>query len=390
MPTAILQLEASALPPALDIAPGYGHALVLFRWHGRPVGQSRVPVVGGTIRGEVLRQAALDCAGEQIAACRIREHLGLGDEAPGPAAPSCTIAVCTRDRPEDLTRCLEALSRLPDDGQEIVVIDSASASDATRRVVERFPRVRYVREERPGLDIARNRALAEARHEVVAYTDDDAAPDEGWLRALRAGFADPRTLCVTGLTLPIELETPAQEWFELSNGFGRGYRRIVHDGIEADPFLVARVGAGVNMALRRSVLELVGGFDEALDAGTPTQSGGDHDIFTRILAAGYCIVYEPSALNWHRHRREWHELQRALYGYGVGVYAYITRHFLNGEWRAPLLAVQWLRSQLPALVGSLLGRPGRMPSDLAIAELRGCLAGPGAYLRSRRRLRKQG
>lgn len=390
MPTAIFQLEASALPPRLEVAPGHEHALVLFRWRGRPVGQATLRVERCTVSGEVLRQAALDCAGEQIAARRVEEYLALDRNDDGRRLPTCTIAVCTRDRPEDLVRCLEALNGLPDDGQEIVVIDSASVGDATRQVVARFPGVRYVREVRPGLDIARNRALAEARHEIVAFTDDDAAPDAGWLRALARGFADPRTLCVTGLTLPIELETPAQEWFERTNGFGRGYRRIVHDGIEADPFLVARVGAGVNMALRRSILELVGGFDEALDAGTPTHSGGDHDMFTRILAAGYRIIYEPTALNWHRHRREWPELQRALYGYGVGVYAYITRHFLNGEWRAPLLALQWLRSQLPALLGSLAGRPGRMPSDLAIAELRGCLAGPGAYLRSRRRLRKRG
>ncbi len=389
MPTAVLQLEASALPPRLDVAAGYEHALVLFRWNGRPVGQATLRVDRGSIAGEVLRQAVLDCAGERIATCRVEEYLALDREDTRQPPLTCTVAVCTRDRPEDLGRCLEALARLPDDGQEIVVIDSASTSDATRRVAEQFPRVRYIREERPGLDIARNRALMEARHEIVAYTDDDAAPAPDWLRTLRSGFADPRTLCVTGLTLPIELETPAQEWFELSNGFGRGYRRIVHDGIEADPFLVARVGAGVNMALRRSILELVGGFDEALDAGTPTHSGGDHDMFTRILAAGYRIVYEPTALNWHRHRREWPELQRALYGYGVGVYAYITRHFLNGEWRAPLLGLQWLRSQLPALIGSLLGRPGRMPSDLAIAELRGCLAGPGAYLRARRRLQKR-
>jgi cellulose synthase/poly-beta-1,6-N-acetylglucosamine synthase-like glycosyltransferase len=252
-------------------------------------------------------------------------------------------------------------------------------------VVEHHPRARYAREERPGLDVARNRAMREARHEIVAFTDDDAAPDAGWLRALARAFGDPRTMCVTGLTMPAELETEAQEAFERMGGFGRGFWPRAYDGTRDDPFLVGRIGAGVNMALRRSVLDLVGPFDEALDAGTPTQSGGDHDIFARILAAGWRIVYEPGALVWHRHRRDWEGLRRTMHGYGVGVYAHLTKHFLGGrETRAPGIALGWLRTQLPALARALLRRPGHDPLDLVLAELRGCAAGPRAYLRSRR------
>ena len=44
----------------------------------------------------------------------------------------------------------------------------------------------------------------------MAFTDDDAVPESGWLAALAANFADPRVLCVTGLTLPLELETASQ------------------------------------------------------------------------------------------------------------------------------------------------------------------------------------
>ena len=211
-------------------------------------------------------------------------------------------------------------------------------------------------------------------------------PDPSWLRSLHRAFRHPRTLCTTGLTLPAELETEAQLWFESTNGFGRGFESRLFDGVEHDPFNVARAGAGVNMALRRSVLELIGPFDDALDAGTPTRSGGDHDMFTRILAAGYCIAYEPSAICWHRHRREWRELVDTVRGYGTGVYACLTRHLLHGELPAIRIALGWLRWQITALLRAPLGSAGRVTRELGLAELRGCAEGPRAYLRSRRRL----
>ncbi|MGH7657148.1 MAG: glycoside hydrolase family 2, partial [Gemmatimonadales bacterium] len=118
-------------------------------------------------------------------------------------------------------------------------------------------------------------------------------------------------------------------------------------------------------------------------------SGGDHAMFTAILTAGYEIVYEPRALTRHRHRRSRKELLDAIHGYGVGVYASWTRALLrDGEWAVLPLAFRWFAGeQLPALLGGLAGRPRRTPPDLAWAELRGCIQGPLAYLRSRRRIR---
>jgi cellulose synthase/poly-beta-1,6-N-acetylglucosamine synthase-like glycosyltransferase len=299
----------------------------------------------------------------------------------GPARPA-TIAICSRDRPNDLERCLVAIHQLPSDGQEVLVIDSFSKSDETHHVVAARPGVRYLREERPGLNRARNRALQEAINPIVAFCDDDAVPEAGWLRAITSPFADPAVYCVTGLTMPAELVTPAQEWFELHSSFSRGFRRKVHDKSTIHPMGAGRAGAGANMALRREALSIFGPFDEALDAGTPTHSGGDSEMFSRILAAGYRIAYEPAALSWHHHRREWKELVRTIYGYGVGVYAWWTKKLLyEGETSVLYLAADWLlKYQLP----SMLRSPNIHTFKLLAAELAGCLAGPWAYLRSRR------
>jgi GT2 family glycosyltransferase len=392
MATAVLDLEIQQLPPVITGLERYARALILIRLRGRPVGQALLPVVGGRIGGAELRDALVTAAGWPLWERWLRDYLGWDEvRAMSYVPPAATVAVCTRDRPEDVRRCLEALLRLPDDSQELLVVDNCPSSEATRHIVGSYGRVRYVREDRLGLNVARNRALHEARHEVVAFTDDDAAPDPSWLRALLRNFADPLVLCVTGLTMPLELETEAQERFQEHSPFGRGFSRTVFKGTH-NLLAVGRVGAGVNMALRRRVLEDIGPFDEALDAGTPTRSGGDHEMFSRILAAGFRIVYDPAALSWHRHRRTWEELRRTLYGYGVGAYASLTRSLLvGGELSAPKIAWRWLRrDQLPALVRSLLRRPCSTPLDLLLAELCGCVVGPWAYLSSRMGRRARG
>lgn len=350
--------------------------------------QFYLPVCAGRLDMEAAARMLLKKVENYRWRWEVEDYLG-----PEPSRPrqATTVAICTRERPEDLLRALQAIGKLQPAPVEVVVIDNNPTTSRTREVVARFPHVRYVREDRPGLDAARNRALKEATAPVVAFSDDDAAPEPAWLEHLLSAFDDPLVMCATGLTLPLELETAAQEWFEQFTPFGRGFNRRVFDGIHDDPLSVAGAGAGANMALRRSVLDRVGAFDEALDAGTVTRSGGDHEMFGRVLAGGYRIVYEPRAVSWHRHRRTWEELREALHGYGVGVYALWTRRlFVECELGVLRHAYRWFRrSQGPALWCALRRRPHSVPLDLIVAELRGCLAGPRAYFIARRRLRSR-
>jgi GT2 family glycosyltransferase len=185
--------------------------------------------------------------------------------------------------------------------------------------------------------------------------------------------------------MPLELVTEAQQWFERYSPFNRGFTRKVFDSNNLHQHSAGRVGSGVNMTLRKSVLNLVGPFDEILDAGTPTRSGGDTEMFYRIITSGYQIIYDPNALSWHRHRRTWEELRQVLYGYGVGTYAYWTGKLIEEkEWSLISTAGIWFFGyQLPSLLKSILHFPNSTPVDLLINELRGCFAGPRAYYLSK-------
>ncbi len=67
----------------------------------------------------------------------------------------------------------------------------------------------------------------------------------------------------------------------------------------------------------------VGGFDPAL------QTGMDLAAFFQVIRQGYRLVYEPTALVHHTHRRRYKELEKQIYSYGVALTAYLTKNFLD-------------------------------------------------------------
>lgn len=307
--------------------------------------------------------------------------------------PPISVVVCTRDRAEPLQRCLASLQRLDYPEYEVIIVDNASRDDATARVVAATP-FRYVREERPGLDWARNRGAAEAQHDIIAYIDDDAQADPGWLRGITAAFADPSVSAVTGLVRPAELDTPAQRLFEQYGGMGKGLtpRTFQRDALQPYELIASHAcGVGANMAFRRSVFETLGGFDTALDVGTPACGGGDLDMFHRVLAAGLTLRYEPTALVWHQHRRDMEGLRRQIYNNGRSYGVYLIKVWRSGSIARPAVAtyaLRWVGGWLLArLVNRLRGRL-RFPLALVWAEMWGALHAPWAYVATHRHDRR--
>ena len=208
--------------------------------------------------------------------------------------------------------------------------------------------------------------------------------EPGWVGAMLGPFEHARVGAVTGLTLPLELETHAQEVFEWYGGFGRGFRRRVFDYTIMAPAAAGVVGAGANMALRRDLILHLGLFDAELDCGTVARTGGDAYAFYQVLCEGYQIVYEPAALVRHRHRQDDAALRRTLIGYSVGGFAFLTRCLhRHGDWQALPVAAEWFISDhVRQLVRALLRRPRALPLDLVLAQIAAIPLGPWAYFAS--------
>ncbi|MFP4088195.1 MAG: glycosyltransferase family 2 protein, partial [Desulfobacteraceae bacterium] len=247
-----------------------------------------------------------------------------------------------------------------------------------------------------GLDFARNRALIEARGDLLAFIDDDVVVDSGWLAGLMEAWVQyPDAAAFTGQVLPYDLATPAQIIFEQRGGFRRGFDTVCYGrdlaGHPAYPYNAGIFGTGANVAFKRSVLKRLNGFDEALDTGPPLPAGGDHDIFCRLIRGGYQIVYEPSFLVFHEHRRDRKALLRQYWSWGLGVMA------LADKWRGKDPSAQpkiryliraWFREHLSELISALTGRT-YVPVYMLLAEMAGGMAGlMGEYARSKRRIER--
>lgn len=302
-----------------------------------------------------------------------------------------TVAVCTRNRPADLSRCLESLDRIAYSHLDILIIDNASDDDATRRIISDYPSFRYIFEPNPGLSIARNRAIHEAKGDIIAFTDDDVIVDQNWVGAIVRAFHDnPRIMAITGLVVPFELETEPQWIFETMDGFGRGLRSrwlsaagkkhiaITHGG-------TGKYGTGANMAFRRELFDRIGYFDPCLGAGTLTTGGEDLDMFFRVIKEGYTLLYEPEAIVYHRHRRHYDDLRCQYESWGIAFTSYMVRNATKYPDERLGFAVQWMGTlinrHLRRLVKSMK-KSSPFKTDLILNELKGSFIGLSRYRKS--------
>ena len=310
---------------------------------------------------------------------------------------SVAVIVATHNRPAELRACLASLAAQSRPADLIVVVDDDPDNARTAEVVAAFAGVRYVAGGGLGLAGAHNAGLRATSADILAFTDDDVIADPDWLRALVDPFDAPEVGCVTGQIRPLELDTEAQRLLDAYARFDKGDARQVFD-LEAArppgslfPFAVGAVGSGANMAFTRRALDAIGWFDPALGAGTRAAGGDDLSAFFEVLVAGYRIVYEPAALVHHRHAAEMSSLRRQVYGYGVGLTAYLTRSLLAHP-RLGTLALRGLPAALRHVLGAKSEKnralPPGYPARLRWAERAGMVVGPFAYLASR--LERQG
>lgn len=253
--------------------------------------------------------------------------------------PAITVVVATRDRSASVRRTVQTVleSRYP--SFQVCVVDQ-SDDDLTTASLHPYmgdERIRYLRSSPPGLARAHNAAISEATTELIALTDDDCEVPSDWLEMVARAFElEPRIGVVFGNVHPAEHDSRA--------GLVPGYvrekpflARSMRDKVHVD-------GTGACMALRRSVWERLGGFDERLGAGTGFPAANDGDFTVRALRAGHFVYETPTVSVTHDGFRSWDGARTLLCGYSYGTGAMLAKH------------VRCRTPQVPRLLGQLAWR----------------------------------
>jgi glycosyltransferase involved in cell wall biosynthesis len=212
------------------------------------------------------------------------------------------VVIATRDRPEHLAACLEAVRAELLPGDDVVVADSAS------RVPVSVPiGVRTVRADAPGASLARNLGWRATDRPVVVFLDDDVRVTPGWRSALEVALTGVDFVCGR-VRVP-----PGQEDVERPVAVTPDVPETLIDAASADV-----LGVSANLAVRRQVLVRSGGFDERLGPGTWLAAAEDLELLDRLVLHGCVGRYAPAVLAHHEQWRGRRALLALDWGYGKG------------------------------------------------------------------------
>ena len=210
---------------------------------------------------------------------------------------SLAVIVPTRDRPAALRACLLSLQRQELEGNDlrIVVVDDAPRDDVREVAAEVEAAgplsISYLRQQGAGLNSARNLGVQESDTELVAFLDDDTIAARGWAAAVIRAFAESDCAAIGG-RVELSLESDPPVWLE-------GHRSYLSEfELGPRPRWLGRdlVPVGANCAVRRPVIDAVGGFRPGLDRFSGSLvSNGDTEFFRRVCAAGLRVLYVPEA-----------------------------------------------------------------------------------------------
>jgi glucosyl-dolichyl phosphate glucuronosyltransferase len=288
--------------------------------------------------------------------------------------PEMTVMIGTLNRCDLLAQSVRSLQaqRCPATRFEILVVDNGS-TDGTVALLERFqqelPNFRWVAESRRGLSNARNRGIAEARADLVAFFDDDAVAEPDWIDWLFRVFQDDPTADAAGGRICVRWPNERPNWMPASL---LGYYGHCDYGSSRKGLAYPEFPYGSNMVIRKVHLQAVGGFNSALGpTGANLMAAGEQDLFFRLYQLPIKVVYEPAAIVHHwappeRVTRRW-SLRRA-FRHGVST---ATMSIANGDGGRATRTSRLTRAGVNACAGAVATAAawvGRAQPDVLISR----------------------
>lgn len=261
--------------------------------------------------------------------------------------PDASLILCSRNRPQLLADTVDSILAGDHVPTELIIVDD---SDEPHPSLSCFTspdscNVRYLWTHSLGLSRANNDGVAVAQYSILVFTQDDMLVAPDWYATIVGALAEAGEYSVvTGQVAPTSAEA--------EGGFAPSTKEdavpAVYTHAADEDILYVQ-----NMALYRSALHAIGGFDERLGPGTVFPAAEDNDFAFRLLRAGYRILYVPQAVVYHRAWRSKNAYLPLRWGYGVARGGFYAKH-LNLQDRHMLWRL------IADIKGHLLSVPGKV------------------------------
>jgi glycosyltransferase involved in cell wall biosynthesis len=222
--------------------------------------------------------------------------------------PQFSIVIPTRNRPDSLASCLDAIARLdyPRHDFDVVVVDDGGDVDLSDACAAAAGcRVRVLRQPHLGPASARNLGAFQARGRYLAFTDDDCTPEPAWLRVLEAAFERDPDVALGGHTVNALGEN-------IYSGASQMLVDYLYEYFESDTRGL-RFFASNNLAVPAAGFRTIGGFDESFSL----PAAEDREFCERWHRKGRRLVFTPEAVVQHAHL--------------LGPAAFVRQHFTYGR-----------------------------------------------------------
>ena len=240
--------------------------------------------------------------------------------------PSVSVVIVSRHRPEALKLCLTAVARLSYPLFEVVVV----ADPDGLRAIDALPfidKIKTVAFDEANISVARNRGIAKASGDIVAFLDDDAVPETRWLDHLIRAFDDPEVAAAGGYVLGrngISIQWASRTVDRTGKARDLSLTKE-HPTVLTPPSGSAVKTEGTNMAVRRDVLAGLGGFDPAFRFYLD-----ETDLNMRLSETGLSTAIVPLAMVHHGFaasaNRRADRAVRSLHQIAASTIVYLRKH----------------------------------------------------------------
>lgn len=202
--------------------------------------------------------------------------------------PSISLIIVNQDRKEELACLISALRFQRLKPSEIIVVTNLPDEDRPQSPLD----ITYVTSPEQGISADRNAGIAIARGQIIAFCDDDAVPEFGWLGHLTAPLT-LRSVAASGGYVRGRNGVSFQSQTTVVDRYGRDWpQKDTASGTRIFPPQTDSVPktVGTNCAFRREALQEIGGFDEAYKFFMD-----ETDVNIRLSDAGWQTAVTPGA-----------------------------------------------------------------------------------------------